>query len=544
MSKQILFDERSRQSLKNGVDKLANAVKITLGPKGAHVVIDKGFGSPMITNDGVTIAKEVELEDKVENVGASLVKEASEKTKELAGDGSTTAVVLAWSMINAGLKNVTAGANALKLKSGMDKAVKFVTDYLEEIKKPVDVNNKTDVANIGTISARDVKIGEMVADIMAKVGKDGVITVEESQSTGLSNEIVEGLEFDRGYVSPYMVTNADRMEAVVDEPYILITDKRISAINELLPILDKIVKTGKKELVIIADDIDGEALATLIVNKLRGILNTVAVKAPGFGDSRKDQLEDIVAVTGGSVITDQLGLKLESTTLEMLGQARRVVITKDNTIIVGGKGEKKNIEARLSQIKIALEKTTSNYDKEKLQERQAKLSGGVAVIKAGAATEVEQKEIQQRIEDAVHATKAAVEEGIVAGGGVALLRAAAQLDKLKVDDEDEKTGVAIIKRALEEPIRQIATNAGLDGAVIAQKAREASDGFGFNAATGQFEDLLKSGVIDPKKVTRIALEKASSIAGMFLTTQAVITDAPEKKEHNHESSMPDMGGDY
>ncbi len=544
MSKQILFDERSRQSLKNGVDKLANAVKITLGPKGAHVVIDKGFGSPMITNDGVTIAKEVELEDKVENVGASLVKEASEKTKELAGDGSTTAVVLAWSMINAGLKNVTAGANALKLKSGMNKAVKFVTDYLEEIKKPVDVNNKIDVANIGAISARDIKIGEMVADIMAKVGKDGVITVEESQSTGLSNEIVEGLEFDRGYVSPYMVTNADRMEAVLDEPYILITDKRISAINELLPILDKIVKTGKKELVIIADDIDGEALATLIVNKLRGILNTVAVKVPGFGDSRKDQLEDIVAVTGGSVITDQLGLKLESTTLEMLGQARRVVITKDNTIIVGGKGEKKNIEARLSQIKIALEKTTSNYDKEKLQERQAKLSGGVAVIKAGAATEVEQKEIQQRIEDAVHATKAAVEEGIVAGGGVALLRAATQLDKLKVDDEDEKTGVAIIKRALEEPIRQIATNAGLDGAVIAQKAREASDGFGFNAATGQFEDLLKSGVIDPKKVTRIALEKASSIAGMFLTTQAVITDAPEKKEHNHESSMPDMGGDY
>lgn len=544
MSKQILFDEKSRQSLKNGVDKLSNAVKITLGPKGSHVVIDKGFGSPMITNDGVTIAKEIELEDKVENVGASLVKEASEKTKELAGDGSTTAVVLAWSMINAGLKNVTAGANALKLKSGMDKAVKFVTDYLEEIKKPVDVNNKTDVANIGAISARDIKIGEMIAEIMAKVGKDGVITVEESQSTGLSNEIVEGLEFDRGYASPYMVTNADRMEAVLDEPYILITDKKISAINDILPVLDKIVKTGKKELVIIADDIDGEALATLIVNKLRGILNAVAVKAPGFGDSRKEQLEDIAAVTGGSVITEQLGLKLENTTLEMLGQARRVVITKDNTILVGGKGEKKNIEARLSQIKIALEKSTSNYDKEKLQERQAKLSGGVAVIKAGAATEVEQKEIQQRIEDAVHATKAAVEEGIVAGGGVALLRAAAKLDNLKVEDEDEKTGVAIIKRALEEPIRQIATNAGLDGAVIAQKAREASDGFGFNAATGEFEDLLKSGVIDPKKVTRIALEKASSIAGMFLTTQAVITEAPEKKEHYHESSMPDMGGDY
>jgi chaperonin GroEL len=544
MAKQILFDDKSRQALKNGVDKLSNAVKITLGPKGAHVVIDKGYGSPIITNDGVTIAKEIELEDKVENIGASLVKEASEKTKELAGDGSTTAVVLAWSMINAGLKNVTAGANALKLKSGMDKAVKAVTDYLDVIKKPIDVNNKTEVANIGSISARDTSIGEMVADIMAKVGKDGVITVEESQSTGLSNEIVEGLEFDRGYASAYMVTNTDRMEAVLDEPYILITDKKISAINDLLPVLDKIVKTGKKELVIIADDIEGEALATLVVNKLRGILNAVAVKAPGFGNSRKEMLEDISAVTGGRVITDQLGLKIENTNLDDLGQARRVVITKDNTIIVGGKGERKNIDARLSQIKVALEKTTSNYDKEKLQERQAKLSGGVAVIKVGAATEVEQKEIQQRIEDAVHATKAAVEEGIVAGGGVALLRAATQLAILKVDDEDEKTGVAIIKRALEEPIRQIATNAGLDGAVIAQKAREASDGYGFNAATGEFEDLLLSGVIDPKKVTRIALEKAASIAGMFLTTQAVITDIPEKKDHEHGPVMPEMGGDY
>jgi len=469
MAKQIIFDEKALKSLKKGIDKLTNAVKITLGPKGSNVILDKGYGSPQISSDGVTIAKEIELEDKLENMGAEIIKEAAEKTSDIAGDGTTTAVVLASSMINAGIKNIVAGADPLAVKRGMDKAVTAVVDNLKKISKAI--SKKDEITQVATISARDENIGNLIADVIDTVGKDGVVTVEDSQTFGLSKEVVEGLQFDRGYISPYMVTNSEKMEAVLEDPYILITDKKISAINELLPILDKLIQAGSKELLIIADDVDGEALATLVVNKIRGIFTGVAVKAPGFGDRQKEMLQDIAIVTGGQVISQDLGLKLENATLEMLGRARRVIIGKENTTIVDGKGDKKEIQERIKQIRKQIEITDSDFDKEKLQERLAKLSGGVAVIKVGAPSEIEQKEIKDRIDDAVRATKSAIEEGVVAGGGVALLKSAKVLDSVEAKDEDEKIGIEIIRKALESPIRQIAENCSVDGSVVAEKVK-------------------------------------------------------------------------
>ncbi|HDJ30398.1 MAG TPA: chaperonin GroEL [bacterium] len=534
MAKQIKYKEEARKILKNGADKLANAVKVTLGPKGRNVVLDKGFGSPTITNDGVSIAKEIELEDKIENLGAEIVKEVAEKTNDAAGDGTTTAVVLAQSMINEGIKNVTAGANPLALKRGIEKGVKKVVEVLKSISKPV--TTKEDYARVATISAESEEIGNLIAEVMEEVGKDGVITVEESKGFGLQKEIVKGLQFDRGYISPYMITDAERMEAVFEDPYILITDRKISALNEILPILEKIAKSGKKELVIIAEEVEGEALATLVVNKLRGTFNTLAVKAPGFGDRKKEMLEDIAIVTGGEVISEEKGLKLENAEINMLGSARRVVSTKETTTIIEGKGEREKIEARIAQIRKELESADSEFEKEKLQERLAKLSGGVAVIKVGAATEVEQKAKQHKTEDALSATKAAVEEGIVPGGGVALLQASAKLDELELEGE-EKVGLAILKRALEAPIRQIAENAGIDGAVVIQKIKESNqEGFGFNAQTMQYEDLMKAGIVDPTKVVRSALQNASSAAGMFLTTECIVAEKEEEKD----SSSPKM----
>jgi chaperonin GroEL len=538
MAKKIIFDEGARESLKKGVDKLAKAVKITLGPRGSNVILDRGFGSPLITNDGVTIAKEIELEDKTENLGAEVLKQAAEKTNDIAGDGTTTAIVLAWSIITAGLKNVTAGTDALSIKRGIDKAVKAVIKELKNISQKVESHDE--IANVGSISADDKEIGKMIADIFDEVGKDGVMTVEESKTLGLSKEIVKGLQFDKGYISSYMITDSEKMEAVLENPYIIITDKKITSIQEILPLLDKIVQSGKKDLLIIADDLSGEALATLILNKLRGTFNVVAVKTPGFGDKKKELMEDIAIVTGSKIISEEIGLKLDKTELEDLGSARRIVINKDNTTIVEGGGDAENIKNRTKQIKKQLENTDSDFDKEKLEERLAKLSGGIAVIKVGAATEVEQKEKQHRVEDAVRATKAALEEGVVPGGGIALLRSAKALESINLDDVDEKVGVDIILRALEEPIRQIAENAGRSGEVILEEAKKKKDNEGFDVTKGEFLDMFKAGIVDPTKVTRSALENAASVASMLLTTKAVVTDIPEAKESHGMHQEPMM----
>lgn len=541
MAKEIYFSEEARKKLKAGADKLADAVKVTIGPRGRNVVLDKGFGSPIITNDGVSIAKEIELEDKTENMGAEIVKEVAEKTNDIAGDGTTTAVILAQTIIREGLKNVAAGSNPLAIKRGIEKGVLKIVGVLKAMKK--DINSKEEKAQVATVSAESSEIGNLIAEIMEEAGKDGVITVEESKGFGLEKEIVKGMQFDRGYSSAYMITNAERMEAAFEDPYILVTDKKISAVAEILPILEKIIQSGKKELVIISEEIEGEALATLVVNKLRGVFNALAIKAPGFGDRKKEMLQDIAIVTGAQLISEEVGLKLESVELGMLGSARRVVSTKENTTIVEGKGDPRKIEERISQIKKEIEISDSDFDKEKLQERLAKLSGGVAVIKVGAATEVEQKSKQHKIEDALAATKAAVEEGIVPGGGVALLRASLQIDEVSVEEE-EKVGINILKRALEEPIRQIAQNAGIDGAVVVQKVKESQNvGFGFNAQTLKYENLMESGIVDPTKVVRSALQNAASAASMFLTTEVVVVEKPEEKGSASAGpvQMPGMG---
>jgi chaperonin GroEL len=535
MAKNIIFDEKARQSLKKGADKLAQAVIITLGPKGSNVILDRGFGSPLITNDGVTIAKEIELEDKVENLGAEILKEAAEKTNDMAGDGTTTAILLAWSIITMGLKNVAAGADPLSIKKGIEKAVSKIVEELKKISQKVEGHDA--VSDVATISSKDKEIGDLIADIIDEVGKDGVITVEEAKTLGLSKEVVKGLQFDRGYISPYMITDSEKMEARLEDPYILITDQKISNIHDILPLLDKILQSGKKELLIIADDVTGEALATIVLNKLRGVFNVVTVKTPGFGDRRKELMEDIAVVTGGKVISEELGLKLEKAELNDLGQARKIVVTKDNTTIIEGNGSKDDIEKRIKQIKKELEITESDFDKEKLQERLAKLSEGVAVIKVGAPTEVEQKEKQHRVEDAVRAAKAALEEGIVPGGGIAFLKTEQVLENIVTDNEDEKIGVEIVRKSLEEPIRKIAENAGKDGAVILGEARKRSGNEGFNALTGEFVDMIQAGIVDPTKVTRSALENAASVAGMLLTTKAVVYDLPEKKEEQ-EHGLP------
>jgi chaperonin GroEL len=535
MAKQIIFDEKARQALKKGTDKLAQAVVVTLGPKGSNVILDRGFGSPLITNDGVTIAKEIELEDKVENLGAEVLKEAAEKTNDVVGDGTTTAILLAWSMIGKGLKNVTAGADPLSVKRGIEKAVTKIVEELKKISQKVEGHDA--ISDVATISSKDKEIGDLIADIIDEVGKDGVITVEEAKTLGLSKEVVKGLQFDRGYISSYMITDSEKMEARLEDPYILITDQKISNIHNVLPLLDKILQSGKKELLIIADDVTGEALATIVLNKLRGVFNVITVKAPGFGDRRKESIEDIAIVTGGKVISEELGLKLDKAELTDLGQARKIIVTKDNTTIIEGGGLKDSIEKRIKQIKKELEITESDFDKEKLQERLAKLSEGVAVIKVGAPTEVEQKERQHRVEDAVRAAKAALEEGIVPGGGIAFLKVEQSLESVETDSDDEKIGVEIVKKSLEEPIRKIAENAGKDGAVILEEARKRGNNEGFNALTGEFVDMIKAGIVDPTKVTRSALENAASVAGMLLTTKAVVYEIPEKKEHNL-PSMP------
>ena len=549
MSKQIKYSEDARKILKSGLDKVANAVKVTLGPKGRNVVLGSGFGSPTITNDGVTIAKEIELEDNVENIGAEIIKEVASKTNDIAGDGTTSAVLLCQAIATEGLKNVAAGANPLALRKGIIKAKDAVVKALREMSKPI--TTKEEKAQVAIISAQDTEMGNLIAEVMEEVGKDGVITTEESKTFGLSKEIVKGLQFDRGYVSGYMVSNAEKMEASLEDPYILITDRKISSLPEILPLLEKLLKAGKKELVIIADDIDGDALTTLIVNKIRGIFNALAVKAPGFGDRKKEMLDDIAIVTGSEVISEEKGMKLETVEITSLGQARRVISTKENTTIVEGKGEKADIEARIGAIKKEISLATSDFDKEKLQERLAKLSGGVGVIKVGAATEVEQKAKQHKLEDALHATRAAVEEGIVPGGGVALLRTINALSALGGPASggeiigDELTGVRILMRAIEEPVRQIAENAGVDGAVVAQKIKDEKENnnFGFNAQAMVYEDLIKAGVVDPTKVVRTALENAVSAASMLLTTEAVISELPKKEDNNnHMPSMP--SGDY
>ncbi|MDO8495448.1 MAG: chaperonin GroEL [bacterium] len=541
MAKQIQFGEAARVALKNGVDILANAVKVTLGPKGRNVVLDKGFGSPTITNDGVTIAKEIELKNKYENIGADIVKEVASKTNDVAGDGTTTATLLAQAIIHEGLKNVTAGASPISLKKGIEKAVDEVVKFLKT-KLAKQVTTKEEIAQVATVSSKDPAIGDQIADIINKIGKDAVITVEQSQAFGLTSEIVEGMQFDRGYISHYMVTNPERMEAVYENAQILITDRKISAVADIVPLLEKISQSGKRDLVIIADEIDGDALATLVVNKLRGVFNTLAIKSPGFGDRKKEMLDDIAIVTGGQVISEEKGMKLDAVDLSMLGQARKIVVSKESTTLIGGKGKKLAIDARVAQLKNQLAKTTSEFDKEKLQERIAKLTGGVAVIKVGAATEVEQKEKQHRTEDAVQATKAAMEEGIVAGGGVALVRALVALKNVKADNADEKTGVEIIRRALEEPLRQIATNAGKEGSVIVEEVKKGKDSYGYNAETDEYGDMIQWGIVDPVKVTRSALQNAASAAAMFLTTEAVITDIPEEKSGGPGGMPGGMGG--
>ncbi|HKK46268.1 MAG TPA: chaperonin GroEL, partial [Balneolaceae bacterium] len=544
-AKLVHYDMEARDALKRGVDKLANAVKVTLGPRGRNVVIEKSFGAPTVTKDGVTVAKEIELSNKRENMGAQMVKEVASKTSDNAGDGTTTATVLAQSIIQTGLKNVTAGANPMELKRGIDTAVEAVVAELKKMSK--EISDRNEIAQVGTISANnDEAIGNLIADAMEKVGKDGVITVEEAKGTETYLETVEGMQFDRGYLSPYFVTNSETMTAEMEEPYILIFDKKISNMKDLLPILEKVIQTGKP-LLIIAEDIEGEALATLVVNKLRGSLKIAAVKAPGFGDRRKQMLEDIAILTGGTVISEERGYKLENATLDYLGTADRVNITKDDTTLVGGQGKDEDIKARVNQIKGQIETTTSDYDREKLQERLAKLSGGVAVLYIGAASEVEMKEKKARVEDALHATRAAVEEGIVAGGGVALLRAQKVLSDLKGENPDQEVGFDIISRALEAPLRTISNNAGAEGSIVVQKVKEGKDAFGYNARTEEYEDLIKAGVIDPTKVTRTALENAASVAGLMLTTEAVVSDKPSKGDDDDDDGpagggMGGMGG--
>jgi len=542
MAKQIISGVTARESIKKGVDLLANAVKITLGPRGRNVVLDKGFGAPVVTNDGVTIAKEIELKDKFENIGAELVKEAASKTNDVAGDGTTTAVVLAQAMIAEGINLINSGANPMVLKRGMDKAVAKVSEILKKNSKPV---TKEKIKDVAVISANDEEMGALIAEVIGKVGREGVVTVEEAQTLGVSYELVEGLQFDRGYVSAYMVTDTERMEAGLEKPYILITDKKISSLAEIMPLLEKVVKSGSKNLVIIADEIEGEALATLVVNKLRGVFNVLAVKAPGFGDRRKELLEDIAVVVNGDVISEDKGMKLENVELNSLGEAKRVVASKDNTTIVGGGGAKSEIERRIKQIKTQLEKTESEFDREKLQERLAKLSGGVAVIKVGAATETEMKEKKFRIEDAVSATKAAIEEGIVSGGGVALFEAAKEIKNLKnlagaSEFGDEAKGVGLVLNALESPMRVIAKNSNKDDNEVIQMVSKGEKGIGFNAITGEYSDLIKDGIIDPLKVTRTALQNAASIASMLLTSETLVADSPEKN-NPPTGGMPGMG---
>ncbi|UII31562.1 chaperonin GroEL [Fulvivirga ulvae] len=538
MAKEILFNTSAREKLKKGVDALADAVKVTLGPKGRNVILDKKFGAPTVTKDGVSVAKDIDLEDAVENMGAQLVKEVASKTADDAGDGTTTATVLAQAIFAHGIKNVAAGANPMDLKRGIDKAVNAVVENLNKQSKTIKTSNE--IAQVGTISANnDSEIGEMIANAMEKVGKDGVITVEEARGTETEVKTVEGMQFDRGYLSPYFVTNTENMEAELENPYVLICDKKISSMKELLPILEASAQTGKP-LLIIAEDVDGEALATLVVNKIRGALKIAAVKAPGFGDRRKAMLEDIAVLTGGTVISEERGYKLENATLDYLGTAEKINIDKDNTTIVNGAGKKEDIQARIAQIKSQIENTTSDYDKEKLQERLAKLSGGVAILYIGAATEVEMKEKKDRVDDALHATRAAVQEGVVAGGGVALIRAIEVLDDVKTSNEDQTTGVNIVRLALEAPLRTIVQNAGLEGSVIVQKIREGKDDFGYNARDNKYENMFAAGVIDPTKVTRLALENAASIAGLLLTTEAVVADLPEEDGGGH--PMPGGGG--
>lgn len=536
MAKQILFGEEARRALESGVNQLAEAVRVTLGPKGRNVVLDKKFGAPLITNDGVTIAREIELEDAFENMGAQLVKEVATKTNDVAGDGTTTATILAQAIIREGLKNVAAGANPMIIKRGIEKAVTLAVEEIKKISRPVE--GKESIAQVASISASDNEIGQLIAEAMEKVGKDGVITVEESKGLGTTLDVVEGMNFDRGYISAYMITDTDKMEAVLNDPYILITDKKIGAIQEVLPVLEKVVQAGKP-LLIIAEDMEGEALTTLIVNKLRGTFTAVAVKAPGFGDRRKAMLEDISILTGGQVISEDIGLKLDSATLDMLGKARQVRVRKDETILVGGAGESSALEARVAQIRKQIDETTSEFDKEKLQERLAKLAGGVAVIEVGAATEVEMKDKKLRIEDALNATRAAVEEGIIPGGGTAFIDIIPALENVKADG-DEKTGVEIIKKALEEPVRQIANNAGMEGSVVVEKVKEQPQGVGFNAANGEYTDMIKAGIVDPAKVTRSALQNAASIAAMLLTTESVVADKADPNGGG--MGMGGMGG--
>ena len=536
MAKILAYDEEARRSLEAGVTKLADAVRVTLGPKGRNVVLEKKFGAPTITNDGVTIAREIELEDPYENMGAQLAKEVATKTNDVAGDGTTTATVLAHAMVKEGLRNVAAGANPMQIRRGIDKAVEMVVTDIK--KRAKEIESKEEIARVAAISADDDEVGRIIADAMDKVGKDGVITVEESQTFGMEFDVVEGLQFDKGYLSMYMVTDTDRMEAVLDNPYILIANQKISAVADLLPVLEKVMQAGRP-LLIIAEDVEGEALATLVVNKIRGTFTSVAVKAPGFGDRRKAMLQDIAIVTGGQMMTEELGMKLENATLDMLGKARQIKVSKEDTIVVEGKGAPKDVEGRISQIRAEIDKSDSDFDREKLQERLAKLSGGVAVIKVGAATEVELKEKKHRIEDALSATKAAVEEGIVAGGGVVLINVADAIKAPAKMGDDEKTGMEIVKKALVEPLRQIASNAGLEGSVVVEKVKNLKQGMGLNALNGEYVDMLDAGIIDPAKVTRSALQNAASIAALLLTTEALIADKPEE---GGGMGMPGMGG--
>jgi len=528
-AKQILYKEAGRRKLLSGMKKAFDAVKVTLGPKARHVVLDKGFGAPEISDDGVSIVKEIELKDKVENLGVEILKEVAEKTSDKAGDGTTTAMVLTFAIASEGVKNVAAGAHPLAIRRGLQKGLKAVIDELKRLSKPI--SKKEEIAQVATIAALDSEIGQIIADTISEVGKDGVITVEESKKFGIEREVVKGLQFDRGYVSPYMITDPERMEAVLEDPYILVTDRKISALTEILPVMEKVAQTGKKNLLIIADEVEGDALATLVVNKIRGVFNGVAVKAPGFGDRKKEMLQDIAIVTGAQVISEELGLKLENIKLEQLGRARKVVVEKEKTTIIEGKGKKEEIEARIKQIREEIKKTESEFDREKLQERLAKLAGGVAVIKVGAATEIEQKAKQRKTENALNATKAAIEEGILPGGGVGLLRAQKALEKLEKELEgDEKTGVLILKKALEFPIRQIAENSGFDGGVVVNEVKKKEGNYGFNAQTQKFEDLVEAGVIDATKVVRTSLENAVSAASMLLTTEAVVAEEPEKEK--------------
>jgi chaperonin GroEL len=537
-AKELIFDAEARRQLKSGIDALANAVKVTLGPRGRNVAIDKKWGAPTVTHDGVTVAKEIELDNHFQNMGAQMLKQAATKTNDVAGDGTTTSTVIAQAIVTEGLRNLAAGANPMLMKRGIDTGTAAV---VEEIKKAsTELKGHDDIEHIATISANDAEVGRLLAEAMDKVGRDGVITVEEGKGLKLEVEYTEGMQFDRGYISAYFITDSGRMEAALDEPYLLITDKKISAITDIVPVLEKLVQTGRKELVIIAEDVDGEALATLVVNKLRGILNVLAVKAPGFGDRRKEMLRDIATLTGGQVISEELGKKLDAATLADLGQARRVVSTKDDTTIVEGRGSQGDIQGRIGQIKVQIDETTSDYDREKLQERLAKLSGGVAVIKVGAATEVELKEKKARVEDALHATRAAVEEGVIPGGGVTLLRAAKAIDSLSLEG-DQKVGAEILKRALEEPVRQLVRNAGLEGSVVVERlSREDRPNWGFDVMSEDYVDLLAKGIIDPAKVTRSALENAASVAGMILTTEALVTELPEKKAPAAPAGAPDM----